>query len=627
MGRVRKQPKQQPKQPDSVSLQTHSNRTILQDGAKSLKNFARLLKESSTQREDIIRWVAANRWLDGRPWSYESAGPLIHWGKHDVRSNKMYRPYLFAYIRDQCRKKSICKPRQAEMSVNQVNEHLYYALTRPHTRISHVFPVDWMGDEFSIEKIQSAIYESPNLIRRLVTPANVRRYIFDTRSFYYIAGALKKAGGRSGSRDIVTFDELDQIPDSIIAVYLELMSHSALHLERYLSTPTVPLVGIDAMVRQGSEQQWFWFCPKCKKEQQFEWPASLLGYFEPSSGGYDPDDPKYLKRLDEVYLGCRYCGTYADRNGEHYNSTATWRPERGHLVDSNSSWRIVGAMIPWKTGKDLLMKYHQLMRFPDKWYNEVWGIAHLKSGASLSLGEMRRCESTWQMPAVRTANMQHVSMGIDHGETQSWVLITADGFDKDTHKHCVIYIEEISEKTLRLHGFDKFSGLEHTRRMKQIIQHWQPEHVVSDAVGIGSDRTISLARSFPRIVYAGFFDTAETSRQLRQSKHITPQWSSEKKRTVTFSKVNTLKDLMNEIRSGRWLVPQCAGDNAETVDLFMRHCTALGIRPQYDDQTDREYEQVVRFQPADHLMCALMYSRIGWEGLVGMRRTDFPGII
>lgn len=595
---------------------------LFREFVQDLSLYAQQSRAWKMRAQDIPSWVIANRMIYGAPWSYEAAGPKIEWGQYDVRTEVLPRPYLLQFIRDMSERKSVIKPRQTELTENHINEALYYAITRPHTRISHVFPTDEMGDAISNEKIIPAITESPR-IKEYLSAIAVRRIAFSNGSMYAVTGALKRAGGRAASRDVLIFDEVDSMPESVFGVYEELMSHSALRLVRKLSTPTVPGVGIDRIVSQGCEYEWQVLCTSCKREQTFIFPDNIINFFDTAQ--YDPEDPRYLKRLAKTYIGCRYCKAYIDRTSRHYLNTSRWVARKPELAQSHASYRCVIAMIPWKTGMEITRRYHELQNYTWQFYNEVWGTAYLKAEQRLTEMELRACEASWGVMQSRMPTMRKVSIGVDWGEKQSWVVVVATGVEMaQPQKKCVVYVEDINETTLRQHGFSG-ETTDHVKRVRQLIDIFEADICVNDANGLGVDRNALLVRWFPKRAWGCFFDTAEEGRQIRKSKLQIPLWTARQYR-VTVSKLNAWKDIQNSFRRGAILIPRY--DSApETMSKFIRHCMAVGIQPRWSSQYEREFEIAVRLSPDDHFAMALIYAMVGSDKLDGFMQVSPAGVI
>jgi len=588
-----------------------------------LTDFYNQSIESSNRNQDIVKWIEHNRWIDGKPWSFESSGPKIEYGKYDVISDILPRPYLPPFLNDQSPERSAIKCRQSEFSETHINEGLYHALTRPSTRISHIFPTDELGNAISNEKIRTAIEGSP-LINHELKQKSVHNYTFKNQSFYNISGALKRAGGRAGSRDIIMFDEVDSMSEAIFGVFEEMLSHSSMKYIRKFSTGTVPGVGIDKIVSMGSGFEWWVTCKKCKKSQTFSFPDNIINFFDINQ--FDPHHPDYLKKLDKVYIGCKYCGTYIDRSSKHYLNTSEWIARRPEMIGRHSSYYIVMAMIPWKTGREILRRYHELASYEWQFFNEVWGVAFLKGDYTLSELELRACEQQWSMVYQRIPVLQNVSVGIDWGEKSSWVVVMANGIDiQHPSKKCVVYVEEINQYSLERSGLKNIS-LNHVERVKQIVAAFGCEIIVNDANGLGVDRNSDLIQTYDKRAWGCFFDTAEQSRQLRKSTLQEPMWSKEKHK-VTISKVNVWKTIQAEIRKQLIMFPSSQSQDGPTVNMFFHHMQALGIQSRFDVEKNREFEIVVKLHSNDHLADALMYANIGFHKLTGYQTGTVPGIV
>lgn len=573
---------------------------------------------------DVVSWVESNRYILGESWRYDSTGPKIEYGDFDIVHERLPRPYLLEFVRDQTPVKSIIKARQVEQTENQINECLFYCLTRPHTRVSHIFPTLELGYSISNEKIAPAIDESPPIKKHLVGGGAVKRYPFDNGSMYTIGGALQKAGGRAASRDILVFDEVDSMPESIFGVYEELLSHSPMKYIRKLSTPTVPDVGIDKIVKDGCEFEWVIKCPKCKKEQTFHFPDSFINYFELSE--YDIEDPKYVKRLNKVYIGCRFCKEYIDRGSEHYLTTSRWVPKKPTRVGIHNSYQMPIMMVPWKTGREITRRVHELADYVAQYQNEVLGFAHIGDEQRLTESDLMACVRPWKMISSRISAMSNISVGIDFGKEQSWIIVVASGIEAaQPHKKSVVYIEEINKKNLQKHGFNG-DPTDHVKRVRQVCDLFGADIVVADAGGLGLDRVVYLTKWFPKRAWGCLFDTAEEGRQIRQSRLLQPMWTENQKR-VTVSKVNEWKNIIGECRRQGFFIPSIHGTSGEMVKAFIKHMQGLGIQPRWNVEYEREFEVCVRMSNIDHLACCMIYATIGWNKLTGNKYIRTPGVV
>lgn len=573
---------------------------------------------------DIIDWIPHYRFINGKPWSFSSLGIRMELGKYDEVPTTFSRHYLYDYLRSQAIEKSMIKPRQVEMSENHLNELLFLCLSHSYTRVHHLFPTDVMGDNFSAEKLAPAVKESPRINRQL-DMANIRRYRFLNGSQYTISGAIGKAGGRSGSRDVIAYDEYDFMPESVIGVFKAMLSHSEMQWQRFFSTGTVPGIGIDKKVSEGSERIWFFKCEKCKTEQSYDFYDNIINGFEANS--FEQISPSYEKKLHNVYIGCKKCKHPVNRNSLFYIKNSHWISSKPTLEKSHDSYRVVAPIVPWHTGKSLLRKMHKLSSYPWQFWNEDWGDAFIKGNSRLSDADILACQGDYDMQTSFTAQMGNRAIGIDWGEKQSWLILKIGSFGKNRF-NAIVYMEEINDEVLKRAGLNPNDGLAHVKRASQVINHFNADIVINDANGIGIDRNKTLMQMFPNKVFGSFFDTADTTRQMRggQSKLIVPNWNEEQKR-VTFSKLSRVKEIQNQFRQEKVLIPRKSGHYAETVGKFISHHCNLGIQPRLNVEANREFEIVVKFGE-DHFFDANMYADIGLERLVGVGfRNNSGGII
>lgn len=576
-------------------------------------------------KTDPAEWIQDNCYVNGHKISFTAPGGKQHLGDYDIESKIMHRPYIYGYLRDTADEKSVIKPRQSEFTVTNINQNLYNCLINK-CNVEHVFPTDKIATNISREKISPAIHDSPTLGRRLVGTGNVHSYQFPGPAFYSISGALDKAAGRATSRDFILFDEWDEIPESVAGVFLGQLEHSQWQKSGYVSTATVPEIGIDAKVKQGCEFEHYYQCQHCDEWQTFTFPESIINFFEVSH--VDPEDPKYFERLNKTYFGCIHCKEPVDRNGKHYLKTAHWKAKKRHLIGIKSSYYVTAAMLAWKTAKEILMAYHFYYKkgMVYQFFNEKWGTAFMESGRRLEESEMFGLTKRYAPFSLRNDALSCMSIGIDWGKFESWLVISARGIEAGQYRRSIIYTENICAESLKENGFTITDETQHVKRAIQIIKRFRPDIVVDDPIGIGIDRHAELRREFPELVYGGQFDTQEKNKQILQSAMLEPTWS-ESQHKVTIPKVKLVKEIINEIRAKDVGYPLLSGDKEqENFRNFTLHHHNLGVQTRYDEKTERSYELVVKFGP-DHYFDADMYSKVGFDELYGKKGSmAVPGI-
>ena len=571
---------------------------------------------------DIMEWMEANCYINGKRLSFQSTGPRMELGERDKELTRLLRPYMPRILRDMSDSMAVNKPRQSELTVSHIMKILYYAIVHG-CEVGHFFPSDGVATNVSSEKVGPAITTSPE-IREFIKQSSVHRYSFIGGGLYALNGVLDRAAGRAPSRDFLIYDEYDQMSETIIPVLQGMMKHSSWRKEIYISTSTVPEIGIDGKVKEGSNEEWKVKCPKCKLNQTFEFPDNIIGYFDVRD--LDINNPEYQKKLNKVYIGCSKCGEYIDRNSVYYVETSKWVPEPGkeHLVGHRSSVNLVAAMLPWKTGKEILGTYHRLdsKGFISQFYNEEWGKAYIKGGLRLERSEILQLPMGYKEITARAPMIDKMSMGIDWGEQESWLTIRGkiSGFDV---KSSILKLVVINDEFLDLMGF-KPRPENHVKAVAKLIERYRPEIVVDDANGIGIDRHSWLASQFPGKVFGAFYDTQEKNKS-EQTRLLNPVWSDSQKR-VTIPKVKLIKDIMMEIRNQDVSLPEMADDRP--IELHIKHHVNLGVQSRIDLIKDREFQIWVKFGP-EHFFDSDIYAKVGLDRLYGegsTARSDVPGV-
>lgn len=603
-----------------MNPEIRSNREIIGQLFDDISNNIYNQISGENKKINVYDWPVKFRYIDNAPWSYENFATKLELGKYDIQPKKFLRPYLEKYLKDESPEKAIIKPRQSELTENQINQNLYYAIELK-LKIGHYFPTDDLGDAISNEKIATAIRESPYIANQLVGQGNVRRYIFNSGGLFTITGAMKKSGGRAGSRDILVFDEWDWIKESVLGVYKNMLSHSFYKWIRFISTGTAPGIGIDKQVNLGSDNNWFFKCPKCKKEQGYIWPDSIINIFERPA---DISNKKYYDRLNKVYIGCVKCGKYIDRNSLIYAKNALWVPKKKFLEGIYGSYRLTAPMIPWKTGKEIISEYHKLADYRSQFFNEVWGIAHIEGGSKISEAEIYACKGTYTQLRERIGILNNISVGIDWGINSSWILIIAGNMIPGSVKPAIIYLEEINLDVLLKNNIAMKDINGHLERVCQIIDIFRPEIIIDDQNGPGHAVHGQLAQRYPGRTWGVFYDTSEGRKTPRLSKLLEPQWNDSQKR-LTISKVRGIKSMIYTFRNQDILIPEF-GENQEVMHTFVRHMQGLSIQNRLDIESQRDFEVPIKLGP-EHFFDTTIYALTGYNSLIPNYSNESPGVI
>lgn len=596
--------------------------------AETIKSTAKLLKEEidfKYEKGDVWDWIAKNRVIVGEPWSWEHAKIAVDLSEVDKRHVKYYvenglcylerapRPYLKQYLNDKSRVKVVMKCRQSEFSESEINYALFNCVTKDYYNVRHLFPTSAVANQVAKEKISVAIDTSPNIKRMLRKPFNLTEKSFITNSFYTIDGAYNEHGGRGPSAEHIVFDEFNTHNPKVKDVYAASTEHARYGgLKIYISTPTMPHMGIHAEYLHGTQYTWRVTCLSCGREQTLEFPDNIINFVE--KGTYPTPDEED-RALEQTYIGCRYCGAYIDKTSVEYENSCRWVAKYPMRKDV-ASYLVTGMMLAWKTGKEINKKYLR-MRFVHQFYNEVIGIQYAGDSTRVSKEEVRACQDfDWRNIFRRTDDMRNLSVGVDYGESESWAVVVGDGVGMDDDQPRVLFVMRIANDTLEKYKIG--SGSEnHVLLVKLIVETFDADIVVNDANGIGIRDNAKLRSEFGERVWGAFYDVNDAKAEKLNKASVQVSWN-DAKQTVTIPRTVELMETMECFKKKKYLIPR---EETVSVTYFVEHIHALTSTYYLDEETGKVYHRVQHIGP-DHFAHAFTYARLGYEKIRVNSRRD-----
>lgn len=576
--------------------------------------------EFTYQAGEIWDWIKENRIVFGEPWNWNYSKLPIKPGKYDRKylklredKNRFYltkapRPYLRQYINDDSPIKSCIKCRQSEFTENEININLYYASTHKYYNIRHLFPTAGVAKKVAKERIDIAVNTSPNLKKRILKPYNITEKHFHGHSFYTVDGAFNEFGGRGPNSDRIVFDEYNFHNPKIKEVYSASTDHSQHGGQQiYISTPTFPNMGIDKEYQDGCQYKWFFTCPGCKMEQDFQFPYNIINFVEKGSA---LNREKEDELLDNAYIGCRYCKRYIDRGGKYYTEKSRWMakfPKR----KNNSSYSVLGFMLPWVSGKALNEEYLR-MRFINQFYNEKIGVSFIGDSSRVLKQEVEACQDFGFRNIMRAnEEAKNVSIGIDWGAEESWLIAVADGIGVKEEKDImrILFAFRINKESLAKHGFGIESN-NHVKLAMKVIDIMRANLIINDANGIGIRDNATLYKKYGAKSFGAFYDTKERDLSKINKSSIIVKFN-DSSGTVTIPRTVELTATMDIFKNKEPKIPKI---ETKTLWLFVDHIHSLASTSYYDEENDRVVIIVGHIGP-DHFAHAFTYARVGYEKL------------
>lgn len=222
--------------------------------------------------EDVLQ---ADSWV----WAYENKIKL----QAGVWLKKGHE-YLIEPMQSTARVKIKIKGAQMGFSEGEILDVLHGLRYNKYQKgVLYLFPTANDVSEFSKARFSPLIDSNPRAIGQYVHNTDAANIKQIGTGMLYLRGArvTQRIGGikpessklRSIPVDKIVCDERDLMPDEMVAMALERMSHSDVKEESYLSTPTIPDYGIDRLWQDSDQRLWYIKCGACGKhtclEQEF----------------------------------------------------------------------------------------------------------------------------------------------------------------------------------------------------------------------------------------------------------------------------------------------------------------------------------------------------------------------
>lgn len=269
-------------------------------------------------------------------------------------------------------------------------------------------------------------------------------------STIYFRGTWSERQAISVPADIIFVDEIDRCKQDILQMFYERLSASKLGWKRFVSTPTFPDFGIDALWQLSDKREWFVLCTSCKEEQ-------ILS-------------DNHIDKDADVYR-CAKCGAPLDNRNGRWRATAS-----SEIVGFHPTQLIA----PWIRPKDIIAKRARY-EFTRDYYNMVLGEVYAGGDELITRADVLSC-------IVPTENAEsEVSVGVDWGNT-SWFVVRK--------KEAILHYGKIEGDTRT-----------HARQVIGIAEKFDAAGVYADH-GYGDTKNIEITESrlgdrFYSVIYTG----------------------------------------------------------------------------------------------------------------------------
>ena len=520
-----------------------------------------------------------------KPWS---------WADHEMQ---------IAIANDVSRRIAVRKCSQVGLSELNVQKCLAIAAQSPDSRIIFSLPNKKMSQQFSKDRFDSAIRNSP-YYSRLVRKANnsaMQKLIGTT--YLYVVGTFGESEAISIPANFVINDEVDFSNQEVLG----LMDSRLRHQEQdehgdggyrfMFSTPTVEDFGIDIHYHSGDKKHYAVKCKGCGHEQvpEYETQMVLPGFDRPIGEFSSIDLASDRYDLDQAKLVCRHCGQCLYQNGSLFDPTRRrWIAEApGKHI---SSYQICPWDVPKFNKPKAILRQVQQYKSEESFFNFVLGLPRTTADNSFVVNEIFRKEQRspieYPMATTNLPNDMSLVIGMDVGKTCHLVVGTPTEVD-GRRRIAVIWAVAFTSS-------DTKSTVD---QAKEIFDYYQPKHMCVDA---GPDITLveELVKHGRGRIQA--VEYARSVEGLNMYTEKDKDQSGDFYRVLRADRNKVMGKLMAEHNKGQIYYP------ASTSKDIFKHLKAV---KRITNAKANDANEIVRYtnNGDDHFAHAMAYMRVAYE--------------
>lgn len=468
----------------------------------------------------------------------------------------------------------------AQMGLTEVAINVaFFTVDVKKRDVLYVLPTAMNASDFSKSRFNTALLHS-HYLSELFTDTNTVGLKQAGGVNLYIRGSRGDSNLKSIPVSVLILDEADEMDQRAIWLALERLSGQLHKFVFSLSTPTIPNFGIHKLYLQGTQEHYYFTCPKCGRKTEFIFPECL------EICGESISDPEVRRS----HLKCKECKKKLEHKEKpEFLKTAFWEPT-AHVDEDHRSFYINQMYSYTVSPSDLAFAYFRgvgdeaaMVEF----HNSKQGLPYIPDGGQVTESEIENAIRNYfqenQRPEIGTDRC--IVMGIDQGKMNNVVVveyIIKGGGDLNAAAHAKVLA------AFKLPG-DDFEFLD------PLMREWQIRACVIDADPQINDAR-RFARRFPGYVYLCRYRRGVTGKELQ----VTEEDSGAP--IVTVDRTNWLDASMGRFHSDRVNLP------ADTPLEFKDHVKALVRTYEKDDQGNPK--AVYLSTGPDHYAHAFNYAEI-----------------
>lgn len=420
--------------------------------------------------------------------------------------------------------------------------------------IMYFFPSKTDVTDMSKSRLTPLIEDNPETIGTWVKDtdsANVKKV---WNSFLYLRGMQSRVGMKSTPSDMNVYDELDEAPQTSVDMANERMGHSEIGDLLFLSNPTLPDYGIDALFQTTDQRFWLVKCPRCNHY------TDLVGTF--------PDTLIVAK--GKTIRACEKC--HAELNP----ANGQWVAKHPGITERRGrQFSQLYSMSKNSSPENILRQFQTTKNLPD-FYNLKIGIAYVDAKDRLTVQQVLACCG-------------------DHGISDGSETGTYMGVDQNNNFHVVI-----GRKTLRggeiIHVGEYKGNSDKTgqewRKLDELMVRFKVMRCVVDYLP-ETKHARAFAERFPGRVFLNFYNEHQKGSY---------NWD-EGRMMVQVNRTESLDASHQEIVDRSIVLPR----ESDLIREFAKHCHNVAKKLVTDEETGSQRYDYLKLGP-DHYRHAFNYE-------------------
>lgn len=544
---------------------------------------------------ELLEWAQCHRSIDDQPFSLERFKPLE------------------AIYRDDHPAKVIIKPAQVGVSEYAITLAVWamvagfriWSTVKKGINVGYLFPTQSALRDFSKERFSGLKRETTYLAA-----------IFDDNefdevgfkqvgdSYLYLRGAWSVAGLKSFPADLLIFDEYDEMDPAAIQLGRKRVRQSVIKREVYVSTPTLPEVGIHALYLSSDQRVWEVECQECGQHNE-------LDYFrDVRANGQSYDAWKRWNKeqiaLSSWSVACPSCKGTLDRFGP-----GRWiarRPEVTTLRGYHVPALCFPAVSLEELGLSAISKDPTVLT---EFYRSDLGLPYTAAGSRVTVEMLLKLFAELDGGELPATQWTRVTMGVDVGAEFHYRV---DATGADGRRYCLAMGD--------VESWERVGVLMDQYSVRSCVVDAQPEHHGAKAF---CERFKGRAkRAFYPKMSGQLFRVAQASAlpkgrmQKRAEKQLGKTGGDDiEPDVVNINRTMAMDAVFAEIAAGEILMPE----SIVRIEDVQKHLCAP-VRVVTKDDNGQEMATWQHTTP-DHLFHASVYSMIA----LAILPRRLPGVL